>query len=116
MGGDEKQYYHTGLKYIALKTAASAIRALAGFSVAKEASQAISRVPDGVTRRRIEVQSRQSGRTITVDVYEKAGNGESGPRPVHLNFHGGSRAGEELLRVSKSPIAMLQGQGSSSMR
>ncbi|KAM0754381.1 alpha/beta-hydrolase [Meredithblackwellia eburnea MCA 4105] len=49
----------------------------------------LAKVPAGVTRKRVQIQSRQAGRSILVDVYEKEGsNSDKGPRPINLNFHG----------------------------
>ncbi|EXJ78016.1 hypothetical protein A1O3_09175 [Capronia epimyces CBS 606.96] len=42
----------------------------------------------GVTRKRIQVPSRENGRTIAVDIYEKANQPKDAKRYTHLNFHG----------------------------
>ncbi|KAH8916401.1 alpha/beta-hydrolase [Atractiella rhizophila] len=73
------------LRYIRLRLLAALFRALAAFFQRKQ----VKTIPTGVTvtRRRIRIPSREQGRSIEVDVYEKEGT--TGVRPVHINFHGG---------------------------
>ncbi|KAM0752504.1 alpha/beta-hydrolase [Meredithblackwellia eburnea MCA 4105] len=82
---DDSIRHHSLLRYILLRIVVTPIRALAGFGQSIAVKEQVAGMPQGVTRRRIEVQSRDPGRTINVDVYETAG---AGPRPVNINFHG----------------------------
>lgn len=84
----DQQYYLSGLKYVILKAIASLVRAGARRAAGKETIKALENIPSDVSRKRIEVQSRQSGRTIIVDVYDSTERPDKGPRPVLFNFHG----------------------------
>ena len=42
----------------------------------------------GVTRNRIQIPSRDAGRTIEADLYESANQSKHAKRNVHLNAHG----------------------------
>lgn len=93
------------LKYLYLKVVATLLRSLTGVAQAREFKRALMLLPAGVTRRRIQVPSRDKGRTIAVDVYERERASE-GPRAVHLNFHGCVRRRgpvQEILTSSLDP-------------
>lgn len=79
------------LQYIGLRGAAAVLRGLAGLVQSRAILAQRAAIPAGVTIRRIAVPSRDAGRSIDVDVYERApgtGREDAGPRAVHVNFHG----------------------------
>ncbi|KAH8925344.1 alpha/beta-hydrolase [Atractiella rhizophila] len=67
--------------YIYLRSVAALLRSLAGIMQGKKPA-----LPAGITKTRIEIESRDAGRKITVDVYER--DGAKGVQPVHINAHG----------------------------
>lgn len=77
-----------GLQYYLLLLAAWLLRLPALYAARAALRKALQSLPPGVSRTRIQVPSRDKDRSITVDVYEKVSEQESGKKRVHLNFHG----------------------------
>ncbi|KAL8277715.1 hypothetical protein RQP46_009837 [Phenoliferia psychrophenolica] len=103
---DIVQYHPFGFRYIWLKLVGTLLRGFSSIAAGREFRAQIAAMPAGVTRRRIQIPSRDAGRTITVDVYarERAA-GASGARPVHLNFHGSGFVIPSLGSDSPFPAA-----------
>lgn len=85
------RYHPLSLEYLWLKLVALLLRATVAWTYRSEIPDQRALIPAGVTVSRIKVPSRDEGRSIVVDVYSRETTGDSsGPRAVHLNFHGWS--------------------------
>ncbi|KAL8292389.1 hypothetical protein RQP46_001001 [Phenoliferia psychrophenolica] len=84
----KKEYHPLSLEYLWLKLVALLLRATVAWTYRSEIPNQRALIPAGVSVSRVNVPSRDKGRSIDVDVYSRETMGASGPRAVHLNFHG----------------------------
>jgi len=90
---ESQELHHQGLQYYLLLLGAWLIRLPASFAQSKAMQKSLESLPSDVDRKRIQIPSRESGRSITVDVYEKKADGgamkSSGDKKkIHINCHG----------------------------
>lgn len=77
-----------GFTYYLLLLGARLLRFGAARAAAAKVQKDFQSLRSDVSRTRIEIPTRDKGRTITVDVYEKVGEQQVDRRHVHLNLHG----------------------------